>query len=77
MFEFLFTPPSKSLNQLSSKQIPSKTFQVSFAQNIFQRFFDKDCPSIEVSHLNTYPKKLLEDPITQKFRKSPHNKKSR
>lgn len=76
MFDFLYEPPSKSLNYLSSKGIPTKTFQVSFGQNVFQRFFDKESPSVTVAHLNTYPKQLPDDIVRVKYRKSPHKKRS-
>lgn len=75
MFDFLYEPPSKSLNYLSSKTIPGKTFQVSFGQNVFQRFFDKDSPSVTVAQLNTYPKQLPDEIARIKFRKSPRKKK--
>lgn len=67
MFEFLYDVKPLFKEQM----ITNKNSQVSFGKNMYLRYFDKETSSNSVSSLSTIPKKLPDDQLTKKFRKSP------
>jgi hypothetical protein len=71
MFSFLYNSTTPNIVNTPVKQIIRKT-RVKFGTNTFLKFFDKEEPSIQVSKLNTFLKKITA-PVQakKKYRKSP------